>query len=120
MCLDIRHMDLEWSFFKAGHKAAYKTARSLRMMRNSASSPLGRLREINGTGFPPQTLLFGAVAAVLRYIIISRIIAAQGNRLFGLPVVNYFDDYGRPPPAEISVDGWKVSPEVPNFPGNWL
>ena len=40
--------------------------------------------------------------------------------LFGLPFVNYFDDYGRPLPPEISANGIHVSPDFPNMLGNCL
>ena len=56
-------------------------------------------------GFCPRTLLFGATAAVLHYNGFSRIVAVLANILFGLPVVNYFDDIGRILPTSISDEG---------------
>ena len=57
---------------------------------------------------------------MLRYNCFSRIIAVMANVLMGLPVVNYFDDYGRPLPTAISVKGIQVFADFPNMLGNWL
>ena len=94
MCLDCADADREWSFFEADHAAAYK---NLPLTPDSAKLCLVTLRnptDLKWYGFWPRTLLFGAVAAVLHYNCFSRIIAVLANRVFGLPMVNYFDDLG--------------------------
>ena len=94
MGLDCADTDRDWSFFKADRSAAYKT---LPLAPDSAKLCLVTLRNPTDSkwyGFWPRTLLFGAVAAVLHYNCFSRIIEIWANRLFGLPVVNYFDDMG--------------------------
>ena len=45
-------------------------------------------------GFKPITQLFGSTAAVLNYNVLSRIIASLANRIFAIPVIGYFDDFG--------------------------
>ena len=49
----------------------------------------------------------------MRYNCFSRIIDVVANLLFGLPVVNYFDDYGFPLPTAISVKGLEVFSDHP-------
>ena len=58
-----------------------------------------------GTGawftFRPRSLLFGAETSVIRYHCFSRILGILINRIFGIPLVAYFDDLGSMPPSEI-------------------
>ena len=94
MCLGCAGSDREWPFFKTDHAASYK---NLPSAPDSAKLCLATLRNpTDGKwyGFWPRALLFGAVAAVLHYNCFSRIIAVLANRIFGLPMVNYFDDLG--------------------------
>ena len=105
MCLHCRDSDREWSFFKTDHAAAYK---NLPLAPDSAKLCLVTLRNPEDGkwyGFWPRTLLFGAVAAVLHYNCFSRIIAILANRIFGLPMVNYFDDLGCLILSQISRSG---------------
>ena len=57
-------------------------------------------------------LIFGASAAVHHYNFSSRAVAVFINRLFGLPLVNYFDDIGSIAPASLSGDGLRVLIDV--------
>ena len=57
---------------------------------------------------PPRTLLFGAAASALRYNCFSRIMAALANRFLGLPVLNYFDDFGCPLPGSLCKGGLRI------------
>ena len=41
-----------------------------------------------------RTLMFGSIAAVLRYNGFSRIIEELARRIFGIPRTCYFDDFG--------------------------
>ena len=115
MCLDVDHADGEWSFFMADRKAAYKTPplapAGVQYCTVAVRSPKG----YKWYGFVPRALLFGAVATVLHYNSFSRIIAVLSNMLFGLPVVNYFDDYGRLLPTAISANGIQVFSGLPTF-----
>ena len=120
ICLEIAATDEDWSFFKADHKAAYK---NLPLSPTDAQYCIVALRspmDRKWYGFVPRTLLFGAVAAVLRYNCLSRIIDVLANLLLGLPVVNYFDDYGCPLRTSISARGLGVFSDFPNTLGNWL
>ena len=51
--------------------------------------------------FAPRTLLFVAVAAVLRYNCFSRAVARVFARVAGIPLLSYFDDFGALPPLAV-------------------
>ena len=94
LCLDVLHSDVDWGFFKADHEAAYK---NLPLSPEQANRCIVALRSpVDGLwyGFLSRTLLFGASAAVLHYNCFSRIVAVLANHIFGLPLINYFDDFG--------------------------
>ena len=72
LCLRIRHTNRPWAFFRADRKAAYK---HLALNPDHAGLCAVALRcptDLEWYGFFPRALLFGAVAAVLRYNIFSR------------------------------------------------
>ena len=48
-------------------------------------------------------MMFGAVFAVIRYNIFSRIIAEISRRIFGIPMISYFDDIGALPPQLLEL-----------------
>ena len=84
---------LDWGLFKADHEAAYK---QLPISPDDQECAIIALRHPSSGrwyGFVTRTLVFGAVAAVLRYNVFSRAIAALVNRIFGIPMVCYFDDF---------------------------
>ena len=47
-------------------------------------------------GFVPRTLIFGATASALHYNTFSRILANFINRLFGIPLLAFYEDLGSP------------------------
>ena len=51
--------------------------------------------------FPPETLLFGATSAVLHYNCFRRLLSVLVDRIFGIPIVGYFDEFGAPSPEEM-------------------
>lgn len=51
--------------------------------------------------FPPKALLFGAEAAVLHYNCFSRLISVIFNKIFGTPLIAYFDDFGALAPKRL-------------------
>ena len=101
ICIDVADSNRPWSFFKVDHRAAYK---NLSLNPDQADACIVTLRNPAGGlwyGFHPRALLFGSVAAVLRYNCFSRIVAILANLLLGLPTVNYFDDLGSQTPTSI-------------------
>ena len=59
-------------------------------------------------GFWSLTLLFGASDAVLHYNAFSRIVAVWANKIFGIPVVNYFDDLGSLLNSSLEITGLRT------------
>ena len=59
--------------------------------------PLTSLR----MAFHPKDLLFGATSAVLRYKCFSRLLAVLFNRIFGIPLIGYFGDFGSLVPGNV-------------------
>ena len=50
--------------------------------------------------FRPKALLFGSTSAVLHYNCFSRLLSVMANRIFGIPIIGYFDDFGPLVPEE--------------------
>ena len=101
MCLNIRPSGRPWGFFKADHEAAYK---QLPMMPEHTKLAFVALRDPNTSrwmAFHPKALLFGATSAVLHYNCFSRLLAVLTNRIFGIPLIGYFDDFGALVPANV-------------------
>ena len=101
MCLDIRDRRAKWAFFKADHEEAYK---QLSMAPGHANLALIALRNPTSgqwMAFPPKALVSGAVSAVLHYNSFSRLISAIFNKIFGIPSLAYFDDFGALVPAVL-------------------
>ena len=75
----------DWNFFKAAHEAAYK---KLPLRRGRSSSAVVAISNPKGGrryGLRIREMLFGAVAAELRYNAPSRTLADLFARLFGIP-----------------------------------
>ena len=109
MAKRIRGYKSEWAFFKADHKDAYK---QLLLDQEYVGLTLVALRHptsVQWFPFAPRVLLFGAVAAVIHYNCFARIFSVLPNRIFGLPVFNYFDDFGSLVPDLIKKAGMQVS-----------
>ena len=120
MCLDIRHTNGGWPFFTADHASGYKNSPVDPTDAQYCIAALRAPKDNRRYGFLPRALLFGAVSAVLHYNCSQRIISVLANKLFGFPVVNYFDDYGCPRPAEISEEGVDVCAASPDLVCNWM
>ena len=86
--------NIKWTFLKADRDSEYKqhplgpdfAGITVVTLRNTAAS---RWR-----AFFHRVLLFGAVSAVIHYNCIARSLAVLINRALGIPVLNYFDDFG--------------------------
>ena len=92
--LDLKDTNEPWIFFKQDHASAYK---QLPLDPDHAKFAMVALRHPKlGTwfAFSPRSLLFGAEAAVTHYNCFSRALAVLTNKIFGIPLIAYFDDYG--------------------------
>ena len=85
-----------WSFGEVYRKAAYKPLPiKPDDSRYEVISLWGPSRSI-WCGFRTRTHLFGPAAAVLRYNVLSRIIASLLRLLLAIPTMWYFGDFGFP------------------------
>ena len=110
----------EWSFMKAGRKAAYKNSP---LNPNQSQFCIVAPRspgDSNWYGFARWALLFGAPAAVRHYNCFSRVAAVIINRLFGLPFVNKFPDIGSMVLSSLSGDGIRLLIKVFPFSASSL
>ena len=90
-----------WAFFKADHEAAYKQLPLAPSHAKLAIIALKNPTDGRWYGFLSRTMVFGAIAAVLHYNVFSRLIAELFTRLFGIPLLNFFDDFGATTPEEL-------------------
>ena len=83
----------DWALLKADHEAAYKQLPPVPDDQARAAIALRHPKSGKWNGFSSRTLMFGATAAVLRYSVFSRLVTALVNRLFGGPLICFFDDF---------------------------
>ena len=99
---------VDWVLMKADHEAAYKQLPIGPRDQRRAIVSLRHPRTHIWHGFVTRTLIFGSVAAVLHYNVFSRIVVALINRIFGLPLVGYFDDFSAFIRKLLGVDALRV------------
>ena len=91
----------DWVMFKADRKAAYKR---LPLEADDQAAAIAALRRPSGNrwyGFATRALIFGSVAAVIHYNVISRILTALVNRYLGIPPAGYIDDFASIAPVAM-------------------
>ena len=81
----------DWALFKADREAAYKQFPLAPADQPRAIIALRRPKSHKWFGFTSRTLMFGASGAVLHYNVFSRMVTALANRLFGIPLICFFD-----------------------------
>ena len=100
--LDLRKHRLGWAFSKAGPAPAYKYHPVLPEHARRAFFPLRPPDNGQRYASPPRALIFGEFSAVPHYNCFSRIITCLTNRILGIPLAEYFDDYGSMLPDSLS------------------
>ena len=100
----------EWHLFKADHEDAYKQLPIAPDDQQTAIVALRNPTSGNWFGFATRTLVFGSVADVLRYNVLSRIWAALCVRLLGIPLVGHFDDFAALARAGLAEEAIRVFP----------
>ena len=98
----VHRANRNWAFLKGDHASAYKQLPLDPKYANLSVATLRDPRTNRWNGFPPKVLLFGAVSAVLHYNCFSRSLAVLINRMFGIPPISYFDDFGSFCPAGLA------------------
>ena len=83
----------DWGLFKADHEAAYKQPPIGPGDQRNAIVALRHPQSRKWFGFITRTLIFGAVAAVLHYNVLSRAWTALINRALGIQLICFCDDF---------------------------
>ena len=107
----------EWHLFKADHEAAYKQLPIDPADQKTAIVALRHPKSGKWFGFITRTLVFGSVAAVLHYNILSRIWTSICCRLLGIPIVGYFDDFAALVKAGLAEEALRVFSRFLRPPG---
>lgn len=108
LCRKFANDGQDWALFKADHEAAYKQLPLAPADQNTAIIALRDPKTGKWHGFRSRTLMFGSVAAVLHYNIFSRLVTAVFTRLFGIPLICFFDDFAALLPAQLAGKGLAV------------
>ena len=103
MAKSVHSSGIDWAFIKGDHASAYK---QLPLDPHYANLTIVALRGPSSgrwEAFAPRVLLFGAVSAVTHYTCFSRAVAVLLlNKYFGIPLANYYGDFGAFHPAIIA------------------
>ena len=91
-------------FFKCDHRSAYKALPVDPSHTKLAVIVLKNPKDGLFYAFTSNTLLFGSIASVLHYNVFARIITELVNRIFGIPMISFFDDFGGMTPPELTLD----------------
>ena len=98
----------EWHLFKADHEAAYKQLPIAHADQFTAIDALRRPQSMKWSGFVTRALVFGSVAAVLRYNILSGIWSTIFALSMRIPLLSYFDDFAAMLRAGLDVKALSV------------
>ena len=82
------------AIFKCDRKSAYKSPPVDPEQSKLAVIVLRSPSDGKYYAFFSRTLLFGSTAIVLRYNIFARIITELFNKIFGIPLISFFGDFG--------------------------
>ena len=108
MAKGIRGSKSERAFFKADRKDAYKQLLLDQEYANLTLVALWHPTSGQWFAFTRRVLLFGAVSAVIHYNCFAMIFSVLANKISGLPVFNYFGDFGSLVPDMIRKAGLQV------------
>ena len=94
--------DRGWDFFKDDNEASYK-----QLPTDASHSKLAAIALISPSdhrmyGLIIRTIVFGAVAAALRYNVFTRLLSEPFDQFFGNPLLVFFGDFCSIAAAEVS------------------
>ena len=99
--LSINHQPSFWDFMLSDRDSSYKKLPirpiDSRFCYIALFGPFRKCR----CAFGPKTQISGPTASALRYNVFSRILPSIINRIFGIPILGYVDDYGPPIPTYL-------------------
>ena len=101
LCFRARPANRDWVFGKVDHCSAYKNLPIRPADRPYATIVVRNPADQAFYGFAPTTQIFGSTASVLHYNVFSRLLVTIINRVFGIPTIGYYDDFGFLVPNEI-------------------
>ena len=112
ICLSTKSSGIDWCFGKVDHCSAYKNLpirpSDQRFSYITIKNPsTGRF-----VAMAPKTQISGSIASVLHYNVLSRILVSIFNRVFGIPMIGYFDDFGFLIPSSLSSDALQLVHQV--------
>ena len=117
----------EWGCAVADQHAAYKCEPLMPKHINLRIIAIWNPKSQRYFAFKPPTQLFGSADSVLNYNILSRILAPLANRVFAIPVLGYFGDFGFIVPWDVgnialstfeefcAIAGIRMNSENPDF-----
>ena len=108
MCRIVSSQTRDCLFSKADNEAAYKQLPLDWGQTNIAAIYLIPPHYGRFYGLTSRTLMFGSIADVIHYDVFSRILAELMRRIFGIPMISYFDDFGALLPASPAIRGLEV------------
>ena len=91
----------DWVFPKSDHVDAYKQLNLDPEYANLTAVALRGPETGEWGAFIPKVFLFGAVSAGMHYNCFSRLMAGLMNRILGIPILNYCDDFGALSPEPL-------------------
>ena len=92
MALNVDESHRSWTFMKMDRESAYKQLLLGDARAKYAMLTLRHPTAMEWRAFPPHSLLFGAEAAAIHYNCYSRTVAILISRIFGIPIISYYDD----------------------------
>ena len=101
MRLGAKHTKRACEFFKPDREAAYEQLPIRSERANLAMVALRDPATSKWTAFHPKALLFGDTSEAPRYNWFSLLLGALFNRIFGIPLIGYFDGFGALAPKNL-------------------
>ena len=112
MAKRVHNSGIDWEFLKGDRESAYKQLPLGPRYANMAVVSLRIPSSGKWMAVIPRVLLFGAVSAVVRYKCFSRALAVLLNKYLGVPLVNYYDDFGAFSPATLATKALAIFSET--------
>lgn len=94
LCLRVTPSGHDWSFGKVNHISPYGNLPLFCRGQQYISVAVRNPRDNAFYAFAPTTQIFGPTASVLRYNATSRLIVTILIRVFDIPDIGYYEDYG--------------------------
>ena len=108
LCLRVIPSSHDWPFGEVGHSAAYKNLPLFYRDQQYVSIVARNPSDNAFYAFPPTTQLFGSTASALHYNVLSRLLVVILVRVFAIPAIGYYGDYGFLVPSSLAGHAMRV------------